>query len=137
MIGLVRQRGASLIAAVFLITAMAALGALMTNLTVHSSIVTVNEYFSSRALLAAESGFDWAIYDIINNSGGTRGETGGAVAMESGEDIWFNTTVTTWIIDSDNPNQATYYEITSQGMAGGTSANPKVVRTLRLQFMAN
>lgn len=128
-----KQRGASLITAIFLITALATLAALMTRLNVHGSVVTVNEYFSARALSAAESGIDWAIYDIANN--GSTGNSGGTVELEAGEDIWFNTTVQSWTIDTGSGNQRTYYLITSQGMAGGAAANPTVRRTLTLQFM--
>lgn len=128
-----KQRGASLITAIFLITALAALAALMTRLMVHGSVVTVNEYFSARALSAAESGIDWAIYDITNNA--STGDSGGTVRLEGGENIWFNTTIQSWTIDTGSGNQQTYYLVTSQGMAGGTAANPTVRRTLTLQFM--
>ena len=128
-----KERGASLITAIFLITALAALGTLMTRLTIHGSVVTINEYFSSRALGAAESGLDWAIYDIINNGGG--GNSGGTVALESGEALWFNTSVQSWTIDTGSANEKSYLLITGQGMAGGTGANPTVQRTLNLQFM--
>ncbi len=132
----VRQQGAALITAVFLITALAALGALMSRLVVHGSIVTVNEYLSSRALLAAESGFDWAIYDILYNSGGGGdGQTGGPVALNGWEPVWFDTTVQVWNIDVGGSDPRTYYEVTSVGTAGGSDANPLVQRTLTLQFM--
>jgi type II secretory pathway component PulK len=132
MITLKRQRGASLITAVFLITALAALGALMTRLTIHGSVVTINELLSSRALHAAESGIDWAVYDIINNT--ATGDSGGSVPLDGGN-VWFNTSVQTWTIDTGSANQKTYYLINSQGSAGGTIANPTVQRTLTLQFM--
>jgi len=128
-----RQRGASLITAVFLITALAVLGAVMTRLTIHGSVVSVNEYFSARALSAAESGIDWAIYDIVNN--GSTGISLGNVALEAGEAIWFDTTVQTWVIDNGGADPRTYYLITSQGSAGGAIGTPTVQRTLTLQFM--
>ena len=128
-----KQRGASLITAVFLITALAVLATLMTRLTIHGSVVTINEYFSARALSAAESGIDWAVYDIINNA--STGNSGGTVELEAGEAIWFNTTVQSWAIDSGGADPKTYYQITSRGVAGGTIGNPTVQRTLTLQFM--
>ncbi len=136
-----RERGASLITAIFLITALAALGALMTRLTVHGNRVTFNEYLSARAFNAAESGLDWALYDIVMNTTGTAGVSGGVVQLDPSEvdpnkaALWFNTTADTSIIDSGTTTTKTYYQITSHGMAGGTSTNTTVVRTLTLQFM--
>ena len=67
------QKGASILAAIFLITALAVLGALMTKLTIMSSQETINEFYSAQALYAAESGTDWAAYHILNNDTCTAG----------------------------------------------------------------
>ena len=58
-----RQRGAALIAAIFVITALAALGGLMTQLLVLGSEETIDEWYSAQALYAAESGVEWSIYN--------------------------------------------------------------------------
>jgi hypothetical protein len=55
-----RHSGASLLTAVFLITALALLGALMTRLMVLSSTETIQEWYAAQSLYAAESGVDWA-----------------------------------------------------------------------------
>ncbi|QEP42881.1 hypothetical protein D5085_06940 [Ectothiorhodospiraceae bacterium BW-2] len=133
-----QQQGASLISAIFLITVMAFLGILMTQMTIHGNVVTINELQSARALLAAESGIDWALYDITQNSGD--GTTGSAVALDSGNaTIWFKTEVTQYVIDAGNDicNSAScdFYVIKSTGMAGGTTGNPEVQRMLTIQFM--
>lgn len=61
------QKGASLIAAVFLITGLAVLGALMTKLTQSNSTKTIKEWHAQQALYAAESAVSYAAYDIFNN----------------------------------------------------------------------
>lgn len=63
-----RQRGASLITAVFLITALAGLGVFLTRLLVMQSRETLNEWFSAQALYAAESGVDYAAYTITTTA---------------------------------------------------------------------
>lgn len=136
MKSLTQVRGASLIAAVFLITVLAFLGLLMTRLTIHGTVVTLNELLSSRALLAAESGIEWAVYDIIHNTGGT-GIQSTPVALESSSSVWFKVDVKEHIIDKGGANESSYYVITSTGMAGGSSANPVVQRVLSIQFMTN
>jgi hypothetical protein len=122
------QRGASLITAVFLITALAAIAALMTRQTIHSTTETTNEYLSSQALYTAEAGVDRAVYDILYNAGT------GVVTDQSipGVTAWFTTTVVSWPIDS---GANTYYQITSTGEAGGTAATPVVSRQLVVYFM--
>ncbi len=58
------QRGVSLIVAVFLITGLAVLGLLSTQTMVLSTAETVNEWYSTQALLAAESGIDWGANQV-------------------------------------------------------------------------
>lgn len=123
------QRGASIITAIFLITALAALAAAMTRMTTHSAIVTTDDYFASQALYAAESGVEWAAHDIISGNTGTL--TDSAVSTNS----WFTTSVTSWTIDSGSANQRTYYQITSVGEAGGSSSSPRVQRLVTVYFM--
>jgi len=55
-----RQRGVSLVAAIFLTTAMALLGALLIRLLIVGSQETLQEWYSSQALYAAETGVNWA-----------------------------------------------------------------------------
>lgn len=123
----VRQRGVALIMAIFVITALAALGALMTQLLVLGSEETIDEWYSSQALYAAESGVDWAIWDLTVN-GGTGTSTNSTVV--SGQ-VWMTTTVNTVIINGTNR----LYTITSTGTAGGTSGSPRTQRQIVVQYM--
>ena len=123
----VRQRGVALIAAIFVITALAALGALMTQLLVLGSEETIDEWYSSQALYAAESGVDWAIWDLTVN-GGTGVSTNSTVV--SGQ-VWMTTTVNTVVINGTNR----LYTITSTGTAGGTSGSPRTQRQIVVQYM--
>ena len=124
-----RQQGASIITAIFLITALAALAAAMTRMTVHSAIVTTDDYLAQQALYAAESGVDWAAYDLILGNPGTTTDT--VITTNS----WFTTTVNSWTIDAGSANQRIYYEISSVGEAGGTAATPRVQRLVTVYFM--
>ena len=123
----VRQRGAALIAAIFVITALAALGGLMTQLLVLGSEETIDEWYSSQALYAAESGVDWAIRDLTVN-GGTGVTTNSTVVNNR---AWMSTTVSTVTINGTS----NLYTITSTGTAGGTAANPRTQRQIVVQFM--
>lgn len=123
-----RQRGAALIAAIFVITALAALGALMTQLLVLGSEETIDEWYSSQALFAAESGVDWAIWDLTVN-GGTGVSTNSTVV--SGQ-AWMTTTVPPPVVINGTN---IVYTIISTGTAGGTSASPRTQRQIVVQYM--
>ena len=130
-----RQRGASLITAIFIITALAALAAAMTRMTTHSAIDTAHELLSAQALYAAESGIDWAVYDILHGSGDGESDW----RSLDGGSTWFGTEVDRWeITRSIDPDETEpYYRITSTGAAGGSGpADPAVQRVLEVYFMA-
>lgn len=122
-----RQRGASLIAAIFIITALLAIGGLMTQLMVLGSEETINEWYSAQALYAAESGVDYAVWELENGGDGVTTDTD-VIAGQS----WMTTTVTT---TSFNGGAQLLYTITSTGEAGGTSGNPRSQREIMIQFM--
>lgn len=124
-----RQRGTSIITAIFLITALAVLAAAMTRMTIHSAIVTTDDFLAQQALYAAESGVDWAAYNLISGGGGVTADT--VVTANS----WFTTRVSSWTIDTGSANQRTYFEIISIGEAGGTASTPRVQRMVTIYFM--
>ena len=116
-----RQRGAALIAAIFVITALAALGGLMTQLLVLGSEETIDEWYSAQALYAAESGVEWSVYQ--NGAAGTDQ----AVTAN----VWFDVSVAT----TNFGGGKTLYTITSTGKAGSTAANPRAQRQIIVQYM--
>jgi len=118
-----RQRGAALIAAIFVITALAALGGLMTQLLVLGSEETIDEWYSAQALYAAESGVEWSVYKNGTGTGGGN-ETVTSTA-------WFEVSVAT----TNFGGGKTLYVITSTGKAGGTATNPRTQRQIVVQYM--
>lgn len=120
------QRGASLFAVIFVITALAAVGALMTQLLVTQSEESINEWYSAQALYAAESGVDWAVWDLTVN-GGTGIATDSTVVANQ---AWMTTGVAALTIGT-----RTLYTITSTGEAGGSAASPRAQRQLVVQYM--
>ena len=117
-----RQRGAALIAAIFVITALAALGGLMTQLLVLGSEETIDEWYSAQALYAAESGVQWSIYN-----GGAANSNQPVVANRA----WFDVSVTT----TNYGGGKTMFIITSTGKAGDTAAAPRTQRRIVVQYM--
>ena len=125
-----KQHGASIIAAVFLITGLAVLAALMTKLTIMGSKESINEWYSTQALYAADSGVDWAVYHILNNdSCETTGYPYSATVPVS--------TTSTVEIDiscsapGKNGQTINYYHITVTGKAGSGAAQ----RQLSMPFV--
>ena len=84
-----RQRGATLIVAIFLITALAVLGASMTRMMVIGSADTIDEWRSAQAFYSAESGVEWALWDLLHN-GGTGISTNNSVITDQS---WVDTSV--------------------------------------------
>lgn len=126
------QRGASLIAAIFVITALAALGGLMTQLLVLESEQTVNEWYSAQALYAAESGVDWAAYQIESGTYGTACPYSSGTQDVITNQAWFSVQVTGCNVDVGGRR---LYRIQSTGTAGGTSGSPRAQRRVTVQYM--
>ena len=116
-----RQSGAALIAAIFVITGLAALGGLMTQFLILGTEETIDEWYSAQALYAAESGVEWSVY-----RNGTAG-TDQSVATSA----WFDVSVAT----TNFGGGKTLYTITSTGKAGGTAASPRAQRQIVVQYM--
>jgi len=115
-----RQQGAALIASIFVMTALLAIGGLMTQLMVLGSEETINEWYSAQALYAAESGAEWSIYN------------GGASAANQVVIVgsaWFTVGVVVTPYTGGN-----LFTINSVGAAGGTAANARTQRTLSVQY---
>ncbi len=121
------QRGASIITAVFLITALALLGAMMARMMIIGSTETVNEWHSAQALYAAESGIDWAArYIEENNACSAHNTTGRTVVADRS---WFDIEINCVQVDAFS-----LYTITSTGKAGGSSAAPTSQRTIQVSY---
>lgn len=121
-----QQTGVSIIAAIFLITGLALLGALMTRMTSIGNTAVINEWYSAQALYSAESGTDWAAYDIIH---GGNGEITNAIMIA--DRAWFTTAIPPPLTIGDKR----LYTITSTGTAGVDVAAPSVQRQIEVQFL--
>lgn len=120
------QRGVSLITAVFIITALAVLGALTSRYLILGSEETTNEWLAAQALYAAESGVHWSAYDLLHGSSGGVASNATVVAGRA----WFSTQVSAVTI-----GPRTLYTITSIGTAGGSAGSPRTERRITVQFM--
>ena len=58
-----RQKGVSVITAIFIVTGLLVLGLLIARLMMMSSTTTLNEWYSAQSLYAAEAGVDCAAYN--------------------------------------------------------------------------
>lgn len=126
-----RQKGAALISAIFLITALAILAALMTKLTQFSSNKSVKEWNATQALYAAESAVSAATYDIIhiqNNSCTAR--TNISVSIDSNSSATYSVTCNNVGLTGQTIN---HYQIIATGKAGG--GDYQAQRTLSIQFV--
>lgn len=68
-----RMRGFSLVAAVFILVVLAALGAFMVTIGEVERATTVGAAQGARAYQAAQAGIEWGIYGALNNRAATCG----------------------------------------------------------------
>lgn len=130
-----RQRGASLIAAIFLIVGLAALGLLLARTTALTSEETIAEWYSAQALYAAESGIDYAVHQIVSGSWTTDDPppspwAPGTLREVRAGQAWFY--VYTELSETAG---ARLWTITSTGVAGADSANPLAQRRVQVRFL--
>lgn len=98
----------------------------MSQMIIMSSEETINEWYSAQALYAAESGIEWAIWDIQN--GGSGVISNGTVENNR---AWMTTSVSSVTINVTT----TLYTINSMGSAGSNATNPRAQRKIAVQFM--
>lgn len=124
-----RQQGASLITAVFLITALAVLGALTTKLSQFSQTKTIKEWHAAQSLYAAESAVSAAAYDIISNDN--------CVARPATNVSIDTNSAGTYSVMCTQPGQSgktvNLYQITATGTAG--SGDFQTQRQIIVQFI--
>jgi MSHA biogenesis protein MshP len=68
MIGLDKQKGFSLVTAIFLLVILASVGAFMVTIGGTQRTTTVAAIQGTRAFQAARSGIEWAVHSIINSA---------------------------------------------------------------------
>lgn len=69
-LGRVRQRGFSLILALFLLVSLAAMGAYLLTISTLQEESSAADELGARAYQAARSGVDWGLYELLRDSAG-------------------------------------------------------------------
>lgn len=115
-----KQRGVSLIAAIILLTGMALLGALLTRLLTVGISETMQEWYASQALYAAESGVSWRMYAGADAAG---------MVVIPGQSTFTVNSVDTIV------GTQTMRVITSTGVAGPTLGNALASRQIVVTLM--
>lgn len=123
-----RQQGVSIITAIFLLVGLSALGAAMTQMIVTQSLQTTDEWLSSQALYAAESGVQYAAYQLNHTSPAvcSLSVTDNSVGTNS----WFS------IISTQGPplGSINVCEITATGKAGNSATTYAVQRQIVVTY---
>lgn len=127
MISAIRQRGVSLITAIFLLVAMSALGAIMTQMLVTQSLQTTDEWFSAQALNAAESGVQYAAYQLNHSDPPACALV--ATDQSVTEQSWFSIATRPKTLGA-----VAVCEIVATGKAGGSAIAPAVQRQIIVTY---
>ena len=102
----VRQRGASLITAVFLLVVLATLAVVMVSLNTTQQVSSALDVQGSRAYLAARAGAEWGVYQVTRNAVvcPTAAPSSTTFAMPAGTTLSvFSVTVQCLKVDNANP----------------------------------
>ncbi len=122
-----RQHGVSIITAIFLLVGLSVLGAAMTRMMVTQSFETTDAWLSSQALYAAESGVQYAAYQLNRSSPALCSLT--EVDNSVGADSWFS--ISTRPVPLGTVDVC---EITATGKAGNSAATPAVQRQIVVTY---
>jgi len=117
-----RQRGFSLVAAIFIVVVLAALGAFMVTLSALQHATASSAVQGARAFQAAQSGIEWGIYQALNGAAcdGTPGSFG---LSGPGLDGFQVTVVCTFTQHQERSDTYNVYTINSAATFG-TFGNP-------------
>lgn len=61
-----RQRGFTIVSAIFLLVVLASLGAFIVNISATQSVTSAQDVQGSRAYHAARAGLDWGLYQVLD-----------------------------------------------------------------------
>jgi len=123
-----RQRGISLIPALFLLIVLAALGTVAVRLTAVQQQTVVLSMQSARAYAAARAGIEWSAYQALTNSAcgnATIALTETGLAGFSVETVCMSTT------HSEGPNTVTVFVIDAFASSGAYGTPDYVSRRIR------
>jgi Tfp pilus assembly protein PilX len=121
------QQGVSIITAIFLLVGLSALGAAMTRMLVTQSLHTTDEWLSAQALYAAESGVQFAAYQLNRSSPPVCSLT--ATDQSVTTQSWFSIRTQPRTLGS-----VAVCEIIATGKAGGSAGMPVVQRQILVTY---
>ncbi len=124
----IRQRGISLVPALFLMIVLAALGVIAVRLTAVQHQTVVLSMQSARAYSAARAGVDWAAYQAIANSSCGSATLNLSEAGLAGFRVQTSCTSST---HREGPNTVTVYSISAFASAGEYGTPDYVSRRVR------
>lgn len=124
-----RQRGFTLIAAVFLIVAIAALATCVVSLTGTQHFTTMLGIEGARAYNAARSGLEWGVYQAMNGSCAANSNLNLAGGSTAGFAVSVACTSTSHVETGTN---ITVYELTARAERGTYGQRGYVSRTMRV-----
>lgn len=135
-----RQKGFSIVAAIFLVVILSALGAFMVSLSTTQHIASTLDVRGARAYQAARAGIEWAAWQGIRNAAAFACATAGASTSTinfPGDLADFTTTVacTSGTYDEDG-NTVRVYSVTSTARSGVAGSVQYVERVVTGTFSA-
>jgi Tfp pilus assembly protein PilX len=117
----------SLITAVFLLVGLGVLGAVMARMIVTQSQQTIDAWYSSQALYAAESGVQYAAYQLNRSSPAACSLS--LTDYEVSPGSWFSIATRPVTLGA-----VLVCQITATGKAGNAAANPAVQRQIVVTY---
>lgn len=143
----VRQRGVTIVAAIFLLMLLGGIGALMLTLTSTQNITSAQDIQGVRAYQAARLGMEWGVYRVMNPENLTAAgpitpeyactgspttlNTASNAAVFSGALTGFSVTVAcAFVANSEGTNRIRTYTITSTASFGGIGSLAAVERQI-------
>jgi len=124
-----RQRGFSIVSAIFLLVVLSALGAFMLTFSNVQQMTSAQDVQGSRAYQAARTGIEWGAYQILQNSGSCAASTtvplGGNL---SGFNLIVTCNKTTY---TEGGNTVNLYQITATANSGTVGSTTYIERQLQ------
>lgn len=128
-----RQRGFTLVVAVFLITALAVLGLFMVSISGTQHQTTMLAGLGAQGFYAARAGAEWAVYEALNGGSCNTTFAAGTLAGTMADytvTVTCSSTTHTLAGDSD----FTVWNVTSTAIRGSLGDRDHVARTLTISF---
>lgn len=124
-----RQRGFSIVSAIFLLVVLSALGAFMLTLSNTQQMTSAQDLQGTKAYQAARTGIEWVAYQILQNSGGCTASTTVALGGNlSGFTLKVDCSKTT---TTEAGNTLNLYQLTATATSGTIGSTTYVERQLQ------